>query len=149
MSGHDGPSIPHDVSASGWDPAVRHGAKAVAASDSRVLLVKERHADGRPFWTLPGGGLRFQEPPAGALRRELDEELDCTAVVTGRLSECWYAHQRPPPPLSRYTIFECALLSDARPAAAEGVLEATWVDPADPPAETLLPVRNILRVYDH
>lgn len=148
MSGHVGPTVPHDEAASVWDPAVRHGSKGVVATDSRVLLVKERHADGQPFWTLPGGGLHSEEPPAGALKRELDEELGCAAVVTDPISVFWYAHRRQPP-LSRYTIFECAILSDARPASSEGVLEAKWVDPADPPAETLLQVRYILRFEEY
>jgi len=35
----------------------RRGAKALVATDRRVLLIRERHADGTAFWTLPGGGL--------------------------------------------------------------------------------------------
>ncbi len=41
----------------------RTGAKALVTSAAKVLLVRERHADGQPFWTLPGGGVHSHEAP--------------------------------------------------------------------------------------
>jgi len=35
----------------------RRGVKALIERDGAVLLVQERHDDGTPFWTLPGGGV--------------------------------------------------------------------------------------------
>jgi mutator protein MutT len=57
---------------------VRHG---------RVLAARRAyppHARGR--WELPGGKVEPGEDPAGALAREVEEELGCRIRVTGRLS---------------------------------------------------------------
>jgi 8-oxo-dGTP diphosphatase len=126
---------------------VRLGAKALVSSSDRVLLVRERHADGRPFWTLPGGGVEPSESLIDALRRELREELRAECVVGGVTSAFWYAHRSPSRPASIYTVFACSLLSPARPVGREGILAARWVDPDRPPAGTLLQVRRVLE--DH
>ncbi|MGM0370900.1 MAG: NUDIX hydrolase [Halobacteriota archaeon] len=129
-------------------PSVRRGAKAFITSGSRVLLVRERHADGRGFWTLPGGGARPREPLTDAVRRELDEELDCVAVVGSPVSRFWYAHVSRPSTVSVYTVFDCAVASEVNPVRSEGVLESRWVDPDRPPARTLPQVRHILRDHE-
>jgi hypothetical protein len=72
----------------------RHSAKALMTSGDAVLLVKEYHSDGTPFWTLPGGGVRPDESLTEGLRRELREELDCHNVVIGeQTGRVWYAHR--------------------------------------------------------
>lgn len=129
------------------DPSVRRGAKALVASASRVLLVRESHADGRAFWTLPGGGARPRESLADAVRRELDEELGCIAVVDAPVSRFWYAHLSIPSTVSIYTVFDCAVAPDVQPVRSEGVFESRWIDPDRPPANTLPQVRQLLR--DH
>ena len=53
---------------------VRRGSKALITAGDRLLLVKERHADGTSFWTLPGGGVEPAESMEAALRRELAED---------------------------------------------------------------------------
>lgn len=126
---------------------IRRGVKAVVPSSSRVLLVKERHADGREFWTLPGGGIHPGEPIEAALRRELVEELRCTPVVESPVSEFWYAHRSSPGTVSQYTVFSCAVVSSPRPVRSEGVFETAWVDPDHPPAGTLPQVTQLLRSY--
>lgn len=129
-------------------PALRRGAKALVSSASRVLLVRERHADGRSFWTLPGGGARPREPLVDALRRELDEELDCEAVVEAPVARFWYAHLSKPATVSVYTVFACAVASAVQPVRHEGVLESRWVDPDQLPASTLPQVRHLLRDHE-
>jgi 8-oxo-dGTP pyrophosphatase MutT (NUDIX family) len=50
-----------------------HGVKCVLTDDDSVLLV--RHTYGPREWDLPGGGLRRNESPLSAARREMQEEL--------------------------------------------------------------------------
>lgn len=123
---------------------VRRGAKALVSSGSRVLLVRERHDDGRTFWTLPGGGAHPQESLTEALRRECEEELDCWAVVGQHVTEFWYAHHGDSAAVTAYAVFDCAVATEVDPVEAEGVLEARWVDPARPPASTIPQIRQLL-----
>jgi 8-oxo-dGTP diphosphatase len=127
---------------------VRRGAKALIPSSDRYLLVAERHADGSPFWTLPGGGVHPHESLAGGLRRELREELSCGCLVGGRVTRLPYVHSSLDSTVSLYTVFECRLLSEATPVPAEGVVAVRWVDPSDPPATTLPQVRQVLQSAD-
>jgi 8-oxo-dGTP diphosphatase len=64
----------------GPGPTVR--AAALILSDRGLLLVRQRRLE-RTYWLLPGGGVRFGETVAQALRRELLEELRL-AVEPGR-----------------------------------------------------------------
>jgi len=122
----------------------RHGAKALITSDAAVLLVKEHHADGTPFWTLPGGGVAPGETLAEGLHRELQEELGCQNVVVGAQSgDLWYAHHSTAGLVSKYTVFECRTLSEPQPNPTEGVTEYRWVCPGTIPPGTLPQVRAI------
>lgn len=123
---------------------IRHGVKALVTSSGRALLLKERHADGTPFWTLPGGRVNAGESLPAALRRELSEELNCRSVVDRRVSAFWYAHLSRQNTCSVYAVFECALLSAAMPRGAEGILEHRWVAPCEIPATTLPQVRTLV-----
>jgi 8-oxo-dGTP pyrophosphatase MutT (NUDIX family) len=49
------------------------GVKCVLTDGDQVLLV--RHTYGSRSWDLPGGGLKRDEPPLTAARRETHEEL--------------------------------------------------------------------------
>jgi len=121
----------------------RRGAKALVTSGQRVLLVRERHADGSVFWTLPGGGVEGHECPREGLARELDEELCSRSHVGDPVSTFWYAHQSCDATVTRYTVYDCSLLAPPTPNAAEGIEAARWVDPDDPPTETLPQVRLV------
>ncbi len=121
----------------------RTGAKALVTAEDAVLLVQERHADGSPFWTLPGGGVCDHECPAEGLERELVEELDCRARIDDPVSTFWYAHDSLAAPLSVYTVFDCSLLSEPAPNPDEGVFEAQWVEPEALPPATLPQVRYL------
>lgn len=131
------------------DIELRRSAKAFVATLDRVLLVKERHADGSPFWTLPGGGVEPHESLESALSRELAEELRCEAFIERPLTEFWYGHLSRRRTLSVCTVFKCSLESGVRPNATEGVVDFQWAPLGDLPPETLLQVRhtveNILR----
>jgi 8-oxo-dGTP pyrophosphatase MutT (NUDIX family) len=53
-------------------PSTR-GVKCVVTDGDLVLLV--RHTYGHRWWDLPGGGVKRNEAPATAARREMGEEL--------------------------------------------------------------------------
>jgi 8-oxo-dGTP pyrophosphatase MutT (NUDIX family) len=50
-----------------------HGVKCVLVDADRILLV--RHTYGPAEWDFPGGGLKRNEAPLAAARREMKEEL--------------------------------------------------------------------------
>jgi 8-oxo-dGTP pyrophosphatase MutT (NUDIX family) len=50
-----------------------HGVKCVLVDSDRILLV--RHTYGPHEWDFPGGGLKRNESPLSAARREIREEL--------------------------------------------------------------------------
>ncbi|WP_324665984.1 NUDIX hydrolase [Haloarcula sediminis] len=121
----------------------RTGAKALVTGDDAVLLVKERHADGSSFWTLPGGGVCSHECPADGLKRELAEELDCRVRIDDPVSTFWYAHDSLAATVSVYTVFDCSLLSRPVPNHDEGVFDARWAEPDALPPATLPQVRYL------
>ncbi|OIB58196.1 NUDIX hydrolase [Natrialba sp. SSL1] len=117
---------------------VRLGAKARITTADRVLLVQERHADGSPFWTLPGGGVVPDESLIGGLRRELREELDCAITIDSFRETVWYAHESGMHTLTAYRIFDCHLLSAPQPNPTEGIINYQWASHDTLPA-TMLP----------
>lgn len=122
----------------------RRSAKALITVSGRVLLIREQHADGSTFWTLPGGGLDVGESYSEALSRELAEELRCLATITDPLTELWYAHTSDQHRLSLCRMFRCELRSSVTPNPKEGVFEYRWVCPDDLPPKTLLPIQYVI-----
>jgi len=106
----------------------REAAKALISTDDAVLLIKERHTGGTPFWTLPGGGVQ---------RRELCEELDCHVYVGDAVDTVWYAHRSDTACVSMYTVYECQIDSHPTPNITEGVCEYRLVAPETLPVGTL------------
>ncbi|MBX0297873.1 NUDIX hydrolase [Halomicroarcula sp. F27] len=107
--------------------------------------MKERHEDGEPFWTLPGGGLQSDEAARTGLRRELWEELSCPVEIGTACGQWWYAHQSSRLTTSLYRVFRTYVLATPAPNRAEGVLEAQWFSPGELPARTLPQVRRLVR----
>lgn len=124
---------------------IRRGAKALISTSKRVLLIKEQHADGSSFWTLPGGGVKDDESVFDGLGRELAEELHCQSIIDDAVTTFWYGHLSRQNTLSHYTVFACDLLSTPTPNRNEGVLEYRWVSPTDLPSPILPQVDHILR----
>lgn len=123
----------------------RRGAKALVSTGDRVLLVRERHANGAPFWTLPGGGALPDESDPAVIRRELAEELRCECVVGDRVTSFWYAHSSLVDTVSVYAVRECSLLTEPSPVTGEGVLDLRWARPDRLPTTTLPQVRSVVR----
>ena len=55
-----------------WAPTAMGVAALVLDDQGRVLLVRHSY---NPGWRLPGGGVGRGEPPAGAVLREMQEEV--------------------------------------------------------------------------
>lgn len=127
---------------------IRRGTKALVSTPERVLLVKEQHADGSPFWTLPGGGADPNESLVECLTRELFEELWCRALIDEPMATIWYAHSSSRCTFSVYTVFKCSLLSTPQPNSNEGICEYEWVSPSNLPSSTLPQVRHLIREHD-
>lgn len=122
----------------------RRGAKALVTASGSALLVRERHADGSPFWTLPGGGVHTGESTVSAVERELAEELCCRAVVADPVVAFPYAHTSSPGRISVYTVHQCHLLSEPTPVATEGVYDLRWASRDSLPTRTLPQVRTVV-----
>lgn len=59
----------------------RVSAAVLRHNATEILMVQHRHADGRTYWQLPGGGVIPPEPPESAVLRELQEETGLTGTV--------------------------------------------------------------------
>ena len=127
---------------------VRRGVKALVTSADRVLLVRERHADGTPFWSLPGGGAHPGEPLEEALRREVSEELCCRCVVGEAVDSVWYVHWSLRRQASVYVVLDCRLLDEPTAVDGEGIDEIQWVHPSELPPRTLPQVLSVVREVD-
>jgi len=64
---------------------LRQRGTAVVIRDGKVLLVRDR---GKHQFSLPGGGIRENEPAASAAGRELYEELGLSPTKITRLRDC-------------------------------------------------------------
>jgi len=58
---------------------------AVVIRNGKVLLVRDR---GRHRFSLPGGGIKGNEPAASAAGRELFEELGLSPIKITRMHDC-------------------------------------------------------------
>jgi 8-oxo-dGTP diphosphatase len=124
---------------------IREGAKAFINCAGRVLLQKERHSDGDPFWTLPGGGVESQETTQAALSRELYEELQTESVIGEQIGWFPYAHLGRASTVSLYRVLDCVTVETPDPNSSEGVYDCRWVEPHDPPTRTLPQVEWLLQ----
>ena len=127
---------------------VRDGVKALVSRGTQVLLVKEAHSDGTPFWTLPGGGLDADETETEGLHRELEEELGARASVHEPVTTIFYKHLSRTNTVSRYRVFACSLETDPEPSPEEGIFDVQWTPPSAVPPSTLPQVRHALRSID-
>ncbi|MES5821076.1 NUDIX hydrolase [Streptomyces sp. RG80] len=64
---------------------LRVAAYAICVRDDQLLLARWIDDDGRPEWTLPGGGMEHGEDPYDTVHREVAEETGYTIEITGLL----------------------------------------------------------------
>jgi 8-oxo-dGTP diphosphatase len=64
---------------------LRVAAYAICVRDDQLLLARWIGDDGRPEWTLPGGGMEHGEDPYDTVLREVEEETGYRVEVTGLL----------------------------------------------------------------
>ncbi len=111
-------------------------AALVIASDGRVLLT--RRPEGKPlagWWELPGGKVEAGEPPAEALRRELEEELGCASEI-GAIEDVLHHVYEDNGLEVVILVYRCALLGEPR---AIEVAEVRWVPVAELATLRVLP----------
>lgn len=120
---------------------IRSAAKAVIIRDGRVLLNRCRHADGRVYYDLPGGGQLQYETMEAAVCREVMEE---TGYTVGRMRFAAVAEdiyldeglRRDYPDYSHriYHIFAAEITDAPRNEPTEvdlGMEKCVWVNLAD------------------
>jgi len=131
---------------------VRLAAYAVVADDQGRLLLSWFHdpADGRrDCWTLPGGGVEFDESLEEALVREVREEtgyvVEVGPVLTTRTT-LWPQGSHPSPAKSLRVIFAARVIGGRLGTAetAGSTERADWIDlttlPDDEPVASLVGV---------
>lgn len=123
---------------------LRIGAKGLITAQDRVLLVKERHADGSPFWTIPGGGVEATESLSDCLRREIEEEIRSPSDVRQVVDAFVYRHTTRPT-TTIYAVFDATLLTEPDPNPAERIVDHAWRKPTDLPSTTLDPVEHVIQ----
>ena len=64
---------------------LRVAAYAMCIRDYQVLLARWIDKQGRPEWTLPGGGMEHGEDPYDTVLREVEEETGYLVEITGLL----------------------------------------------------------------
>jgi 8-oxo-dGTP diphosphatase len=139
------PSVPRNAPGGAFERReLRLGAKALVTDRDRVLLVKERRADGSTFWSLPGGGVEPGETLSTCLRREIREEIRCPSTVGERVGRCVYQHTSRPA-TTVYAVFGATIEAEPEPDPAERVVDHAWLSPTDLRPTTLAPVERFLR----
>jgi 8-oxo-dGTP pyrophosphatase MutT (NUDIX family) len=106
------------------------GVLALVEQAGRVVMVRHSYKSG---WMLPGGGVKRGETPAGAIIRELQEEIGLTHSVPPQLFGVFVRR--------RFLVSNVILLYRVREAVSVfkpgfEVRELRLADPASPPPGT-------------
>lgn len=117
----------------------------VVDEKGEILLVKNWF--GRQRWTLPGGGVKFREPPLEAARRELREELSLdlfkdSLAPLGKIEK----YDRATP--FQATVFSTEISSEATVYRHPlEIIDHRWVKPDDLPDFTHPSVQRALHLW--
>lgn len=112
-------------------------AAAVIEQDGRLLICQRRRTDAFALkWEFPGGKVRPAESAAGALARELAEELGVTAAIGPEVYRTRHRYAEYPDELE--LVFFVAAL-DARKVRNLAFERIAWAEPATLPRYDFLP----------
>ena len=116
-----------DVPGSTDKPTIR--VAGLLVHDGRILMVEQGRGEER-YWLLPGGGVKFGETLADALRREFDEELSLRVGVNRLLAIV--ESISPDPDYAKHVVhlvFEVSAPHDEIPQPSDvNVLKAAFLD---------------------
>jgi 8-oxo-dGTP diphosphatase len=71
---------------------------AILQREGRILICRRKPGQTHPLkWEFPGGKVEDGESPAGALRRELEEELGISGAGGNEIARYEYAYPGKPP----------------------------------------------------
>ena len=111
-------------------------------ADGRVLMV--RHTYGKPSWFFPGGGIRKNETPEAAIRREIREEVGIELVdlrqIGNFLSTIDFKKDN-------VTVFTARPASAALRLRREEIAEARWTDVNELPSPIAPVARRSLSLW--
>jgi 8-oxo-dGTP diphosphatase len=104
-------------------------AAVIQRADRGMLIGQRRKNDSSPLkWEFPGGKMREDESPEGALARELQEELHVTLVKSVELGRVRHHYAGTPEELEIRFFAAAIAESEIVPRAFEKVV---WVLPKD------------------
>ncbi|OWR33148.1 8-oxo-dGTP diphosphatase MutT [Saccharibacillus sp. O23] len=117
-----------------------HVVGAVITENGKVLCAQRGNTKAQPYkWEFPGGKIEEGETPQEALKREIQEEMNCNVEVGERIETTVYEYDFG---IVHLTTFYCTLI-EGRPMltehaairwlAAEELGKLDWA-PADVPA---------------
>jgi 8-oxo-dGTP diphosphatase len=106
---------------------IRIAAGVIMDDQGQTLLVRKR---GTEAFIQPGGKIQQGEDAMQALRRELREELKCSAMVKELLGQFSAPAVNEPEHIVEAMIYRVEIDGEIEPAAE--IAEMRWVDPANP-----------------
>lgn len=117
------------------------GVSAILLRDSFVLLGKRTdivNLHGENMWEIPGGGVLLEESTEDAIRRELDEELNCSPACLTKANDIYhFGRNTDPETKEKYaqgawwktTVFIGSLDLSERPLANPALMEPVEDEP--------------------
>ncbi len=95
-----------------------HVVGAVIVEDNKILCAQRGSPESLAYkWEFPGGKIEADETPQQALRREIDEEMECSIEIGEEVDHTVYEYDFG---IVHLTTFYCTLL-EGRPTLTEHI----------------------------
>jgi len=102
-----------------------HVVGAVIVEDNKILCAQRGAPESLAYkWEFPGGKIEADETPQDALRREIDEEMECSIEIGEKVDHTVYEYDFG---IVHLTTFYCTLL-EGRPTLTEHIA-FKWLPP--------------------